>query len=76
MTTGALNIQGPVFVSEGALDDSAADGTPSADIRTTGIMTALNGFSSGIGTGIKMNVVGNEIQFVVPGVGATSLTLF
>jgi hypothetical protein len=39
-------------------------------------MTALNGFSSGIGTGIKMNVVGNEIQFVVPGVGATSLTLF
>ena len=76
MTTGALNIQGPIFVSEGALDDSAADGTPSADIRTTGIMTALNGFSSGIGTGIKMNVVGNEIQFVVPGVGATSLTLF
>jgi hypothetical protein len=76
MTTGALNIQGPIFVSEGVLDDSATDGTPSADIRTTGIMTALNGFSSGIGTGIKMNVVGNEIQFVVPGVGATSLTLF
>jgi len=76
MTTGALNIQGPVFISEGSLDDAAADGSPSADIRTTGIVTALNGFCSGIGTGIKMNVVGTEIQFTVPGVGTTSLSLF
>ena len=76
MTTGALNIQGPVFISEGSLDNAASDGSPSADIRTTGIVTALNGFSSGIGTGIKMNVVGNEIQFTVPGVGTTSLSLF
>lgn len=72
MTTGILNIKGPVFISEGTAGGDAA----SADIRTTGIVTALNGFCSGIGTGIKMNVVGNEIQFVVPGVGSTSLTLF
>ena len=75
MTTGVLNIKGPVFVSEGTPDEGILGG-PSADIRTTGIVTALNGFCSGIGTGIQMNVVGTEIQFTVPGVGTTSLSLF
>lgn len=43
---------------------------------TSGIVTALNGFSSGIGTAVKITTVGNKLTFTVPGVGTTSLTLF
>lgn len=42
----------------------------------SGIVTAVNGFTSGIGTAIKITTVGNQIIFTVPGVGTTSLTLF
>jgi len=42
----------------------------------SGIVTAINGFNSGIGTAVKITTVGNQIIFTVPGVGTTSLTLF
>jgi hypothetical protein len=42
----------------------------------SGIVTATNGFSSGIGTAVKITTVGNQLTFIVPGVGSTSLTLF
>ena len=43
---------------------------------TSGIITATNGFSSGIGTAVKITTVGNKLFFTVAGVGSTSLTLF
>ena len=43
---------------------------------TSGIVTATNGFSSGIGTAVKITTVGNQLVFTVPGVGSTSFTLF
>jgi hypothetical protein len=42
----------------------------------SGIVTAVNGFNSGIGTAVKITTIGNKIIFTVPGVGTTSLTLF
>ena len=76
MTTGVLNVRGPILVSEGNLTD-ATSGTPSADINTVGIVTAGKGFMSGAGTtGVHIDVTGNVITFSVPGVGTTSLTLF
>ena len=42
----------------------------------SGIVTATNGFSSGIGTAVKITTVGNQLIFTVAGVGSTSLTLF
>jgi hypothetical protein len=43
---------------------------------SSGIVTALNGFSSGIGTAVKITTVGNRVYFTVAGVGVTSLQLF
>jgi len=43
---------------------------------SSGIVTAINGFSSGIGTAVKITTVGNKLFFTVVGVGSTSLTLF
>jgi hypothetical protein len=43
---------------------------------SAGIVTATNGFLSGIGTAVQITTVGNRIVFTVPGVGTTSLTLF
>jgi hypothetical protein len=42
----------------------------------SGIVTAVNGFSSGIGTAVKITTVGNRVYFTVAGVGVTSLQLF
>lgn len=42
----------------------------------SGIVTATNGFLSGIGTAVKITTVGNQLIFTVPGVGTTSFTLF
>ena len=76
MTTGVLNVKGPILVSEGNLTD-ATSGTPSADVNTVGIVTAGKGFMSGAGTtGVHIDVTGNIITFNVPGVGTTTLTLF
>ena len=43
---------------------------------TAGIVTSINGFSSGIGTAVKITTVGNRLTFTVVGVGSTTLTLF
>ena len=43
---------------------------------SSGIVTAVNGFSSGIGTAVKITTVGNRVYFTVVGVGSTSLQLF
>jgi hypothetical protein len=42
----------------------------------SGVVTAINGFTSGIGTVVKITTVGNRVVFTVPGVGTTSLQLF
>lgn len=43
---------------------------------SAGIVTATNGFLSGIGTAVQITTVGDQLVFTVPGVGTTSLTLF
>lgn len=43
---------------------------------SAGIVTATNGFLSGIGTAVRITTVGNQLVFTVPGVGSTSFTLF
>jgi hypothetical protein len=48
-------------------------GTPNIIV---GIVTASNGFTSGLGTAVQITTVGNKLFFDVPGVGSTSLTLF
>jgi len=76
MTTAALNVKGPILITEGDLA-TAGSGTPSADVNTVGIVTAGKGFMSGAGTtGVHIDVTGNIITFSVPGVGTTTLTLF
>lgn len=42
----------------------------------SGIVTAINGFTSGIGTAVKITTVGNKLTFTVVGVGSTTLTLY
>ena len=45
-------------------------------VNVSGIVTATNGFLSGVGTAVQITTVGNKLFFTVPGVGTTSLTLF
>jgi hypothetical protein len=45
-------------------------------INSSGIITATNGFISGIGTAVQISTVGNKLFFTVAGVGQTSLTLY
>ena len=45
-------------------------------VNVSGIVTATNGFISGVGTAVQITTVGNKLVFTVPGVGTTSLTLF
>ena len=45
-------------------------------VNVSGIVTATNGFISGVGTAVQITTVGNTLVFTVPGVGTTSLTLF
>lgn len=42
----------------------------------SGIVTATNGFHSGIGTAVKVTTVGNRVFFTVAGVGVTSFQLY
>jgi hypothetical protein len=46
------------------------------NLAISGVTTSTDGFSSGIGTGVQITTVGNQIVFTVPGVGTTILTLF
>lgn len=42
---------------------------------SAGIVTATNGFLSGIGTAVQISTVGDRLVFTVPGVGSTSFIL-
>ena len=44
-------------------------------INSSGIITAVNGFSSGIGSAVQIATIGNQLVFTVDGVGTISLTL-
>ena len=46
------------------------------NINSIGIITATNGFISGIGTAVQISTIGNKLFFTVAGVGQTSLTLY
>ena len=46
------------------------------NINATGIITAIDGFSSGTGGPVQISVSGSTLTFSVAGVGVTSLTLF
>lgn len=51
--------------------------TIEGDIRVSGTTTSFGGFVSGISTtAAQITIVGSDIIFTVPGVGATSLRLF
>ena len=50
--------------------------TISNNLSASGIITATNGFTSGIGTAVQITTIGNRVIFTVVGVGSTSLTLF
>ena len=54
---------------------SDAEPTVTPGIECVGIITATGGFSSGIGTGVKISVSGNNLTFTVAGVGSTTLIL-
>jgi hypothetical protein len=43
---------------------------------SSGIVTAVNGFSSGVGGPVQITLVDNNLYFTVVGVGSTSIQLF
>ena len=51
-------------------------GSLTGTVNSSGIVTATNGFISGVGTAVQISTAGNVLFFTVPGVGTTSLTLF
>jgi hypothetical protein len=57
------------------INSDKIDVGPGVTIKA-GVVTATNGFNSGIGTAVQITTVGNRIVFTVPGVGTTSLQLF
>jgi hypothetical protein len=52
--------------------------TVTGDVLVSGVVTASNGFTSGIGVTdpVLITVSGNILTFEVVGVGSTSLTLY
>lgn len=72
---GTVNITGIITASN--LIHSSSRLTVGTGVSVgSGIVTATNGFNSGIGTAVQITTVGNKLFFTVPGVGTTSLTLF
>jgi len=45
------------------------------DVNLAGVVTATNGFSSGDGTAVQIDVIGTTLTFNVVGIGSTTLTL-
>jgi len=75
---GGLDVLGHTELDQ--LNVSGITTTSSLNVGTgvtvsAGIVTATNGFLSGIGTAVKITTVGNQLIFTVPGVGSTSFTL-
>jgi len=76
---GTTNATDPVLTSQTLFKVFGNSYLRSANIGTTvsinsGIITASNGFTSGVGTAVKISVIGNEIYFFV-GTASTSLKL-
>ncbi len=77
---GTTNATDPVLTSQTLFKVFGNSYLRSANIGTTvsinsGIVTASNGFTSGVGTAVKISVIGNEIYFFV-GTGSTSLKIY
>jgi hypothetical protein len=77
---GTTNATDPVLTSQTLFKVFGNSYLRSANIGTTvsinsGIVTASNGFTSGVGTAVRISVIGNEIYFFV-GTGSTSLKLY
>jgi hypothetical protein len=77
---GTTNATDPVLTSQTLFKVFGNSYLRNANIGTTvsinsGIITASNGFTSGVGTAVQISVVGNEIYFFV-GTGSTSLKLY
>jgi hypothetical protein len=71
---GTTNPTSPLTVKGNTSLETLSVGT--GITASTGIVTALDGFSSGIGTGVQITTVGDQLIFTVPGVGSTSFTLY
>ena len=74
-----LDVIGNTYIS-GNLGIATANPTSKLTVEGdgifSGIITATNGFTSGIGTAVQITTIGNRVIFTVVGVGSTSLTLF
>lgn len=75
-TTSDLQVYSGAKVGIGTHTKPKADLDVTGDVNVTGIITATNGFSSGIGTNVQITTIGNRLIFTVPGVGTTSLRLY
>jgi hypothetical protein len=64
-----------VFATSPTLVAPTLGNAEASQINASGIVTATNGFSSGIGTAVKITTVANQLIFTVPGVGSVTLTL-
>ena len=78
VATDAVNVVGGIVsafsVSTGIATVSELKVGTEVTINS-GIVTASNGFTSGIGGPVEISVSGSVLTFNVPGVGSTSLTL-
>ena len=77
---GTTNVNDPADTSQSVLKVFGNSYLRSANIGTSisvgsGIVTASNGFTSGVGTAVKISVIGNEIYFFV-GTASTSLKIY
>jgi hypothetical protein len=62
----------PANIATGTIGGDSGD---AININTSGIVTSTNGFTSGTGGPVQIEVVGTNLRFIVPGVGSATLTL-
>lgn len=74
--TGHIKVFGGAKVGIGTTTTPIADLEVKGTVKVTGIVTATDGFNSGIGTAAQITTIGNRIHFTIPGVGTTSLQLY
>lgn len=78
---GNLDLNGKTINGTGNIDITGIATVTELKVGTgvtinAGIITATNGFHSGIGTAVQITTVGDQLIFTVPGVGSTSFTLY
>jgi hypothetical protein len=64
------------YTETDTLDSVTSRGNTTTNDISVGIITATNGFTSGVGTAVQITTIGNQLIFTVAGVGSTSLTLY